>query len=113
MKFVPQNQTQEFKHSDTCTAIEYQTDNPNINGAEVKLTGRFPDKNRIVNLKCSEMAYVLKGSGKVFIEGREVKLNPGDLVLIEPNEKYFWDGHLTMFIASHPAWYPEQNKKVK
>jgi quercetin dioxygenase-like cupin family protein len=67
----------------------------------------------VVNLKCKELAYVIGGFGKVVIEGQETEIEEGDLVLIEPEEKYFWDGDLVMFVSSTPAWYPEQHKKVE
>jgi hypothetical protein len=36
----------------------------------------------------------------------------GDLVLIEPGEKYFWEGNMDLFIPCSPAWYPEQHKLI-
>ena len=47
------------------------------------------------------------------VEGEEVNLNQGDLILIEPGEKYFWQGNLKLFISSTPAWSPEQYKEVE
>ena len=113
MQIIHKNQTQKIKNSEVCTAIEYPMDNKDINGAVVEITGRYPDKGRAVNLKCREMAYVIRGSGKIAVEGKEVKLNKGDLVLFEPGEKYFWAGNLLMFVTCTPAWYPEQHKEVE
>ena len=107
MKLVKKNETKEFKNSDQCLAIEYPLGDKDINGAVAKITGRYPDKNRAVNTKCKEMAYVISGSGQVVVEGKEYSLNVGDLVLIEPNEKYFWEGNLEIFMPCTPAWYPE------
>ena len=47
------------------------------------------------------------------VEGKEVELQEGDMILIEPGERYFWDGNLTMFVPCTPAWYPGQHKKVE
>ncbi len=59
------------------------------------------------------MSYILKGSGKIEVEGVETKLGEGDLVLINKGEKYFFEGNLTMFGSCIPAWYPEQHKEVE
>jgi len=113
MKVIHKNQTKEHKNSDVCVAIEYPMGDKDINGAVIKLNGRYPDKGKVVNLKCKEMAYIIEGSGRVVVEGKETKLQGEDLVLIKPGEKYFWDGNMTMFVPCVPAWYPEQHKEVE
>jgi len=113
MKIVHKNQTETFKNSDVCIATEYSLGDSDINGAVIELKGRYPDTGRVVNKKCKELAFIIEGSGKVVVEKKEVKLYKGDLVLIEPGEKYFWEGNLTMFVPCTPAWYPEQHKKVE
>jgi quercetin dioxygenase-like cupin family protein len=47
------------------------------------------------------------------VEGEEINLETGDLILIEPGEKYFWEGNLKMFVPCVPAWYLEQHKEVE
>lgn len=113
MKIIRKNQTKKFQNSNTCTAIEYPMEDKDINGAIIELSGRYPEKGRVVNMKCKEIAYVIEGSGKVVVEGEEITLNEGDLVLIEPEEKYFWEGNLKMFVPCTPAWYPEQHKEIE
>ena len=113
MKIIHKNQTKIFKNSDVCTAIDYWTNDKDINGAVIELSGRYPNKNRVVNLKCKEMAYIIKGSGKIIIEGKEIEFGEGDLILIDKGEKYFWEGNMTMLTSCTPAWYPEQYKDVK
>lgn len=113
MKIIHKDQTKIFKNSEACTAIEYPMDDKDINGAVIELNGRYPEKNRVVNLKCKELAYIFKGSGRVIVEGEEVKFGEGDLIFINPGEKYFWEGDFTMFVPCAPAWYPEQYKEVE
>jgi len=113
MKFINKKETEKFKNSNVCTAIEYPLEDKDINGAIIELSGRYPDKGRVVNLKCKELAYIIKGSGRAVVEGKEIQLNEGDLILIEPEEKYFWEGNLIMFVPCTPAWYPEQHKEVE
>ena len=113
MKIIHKNQTKIFKNSEACAAIEYPLGDKDINGAVIEINGRYPDKGRTVNLKCKEMAYIIRGSGKVSIEGVETEINKGSLILIEPGEKFFWEGNMTMFMPCVPAWYPEQYKEVE
>ena len=54
MKIVNKNQVEVFKNSDVCTAIEYPLEDKDINGAIIELSGRYPSKGRVVNLKCKE-----------------------------------------------------------
>ncbi len=84
-----------------------------INGAVIKLSGRYPDKGRAVNLICKEMAYIIKGFGRIVVEGEEMKLEEGDLVLIDKGEKFFWEGNMKIFMPCVPAWHPEQHKEVE
>ena len=113
MKVIHQEQTTKVKNSQHCWVSEYPLNDKDINGAFVELTGREPDKGRVVNLVCKELAYIIKGSGKIVVEGSEVSLKAGDLVLIEPGEKFFWDGNMTMFLPCAPAWYHDQYKEVE
>ena len=73
MKIIHKNQTNQHVNSKGCTAIEYPLGDKDINGAVIKLYGREPDKGRVVNTKCKELAYIIKGSGKVVVEGKEIK----------------------------------------
>ena len=113
MKVIHKDQAEKFKNSNTCTAIEYPLGDKDINGAIIELNGKYPEKGRVVNLKCKELAYVISGFGKAVVEGKEIKLQEGDLILIEPGEKYFWEGKLTMFVPCTPAWYSEHHKEIE
>lgn len=113
MKFLRKNQTKIFKNSEACTAIEYPLGDKDINGAVIELNGRYPAKNRVVNLKCKELAYIFKGSDRVVVEGKEIKFSEGDLILIDTGEKYFWEGNAVMFMPCTPAWNHEQYKEVE
>ena len=70
MKFIQRKQTKTRKNSKVCTAIEYPLADKRINGALIRLKGRYPDKGRCANLKCKEMAYVIKGKGILEVEGK-------------------------------------------
>lgn len=112
MKHLKPKQAQRVQNSQHCWVYEYPLHEKDINGTFVELTGREPDAGRVVNTACKELAYVVSGSGKIFIENNELTLEKGDMVLIEPGEKFYWDGQMTLFLSCSPAWYPEQYKQA-
>ncbi|KTC86609.1 cupin domain-containing protein [Legionella brunensis] len=112
MKIALKQQTTERKNSEYCLVTEYPIGEKAIDFAVVKLSGRYPDERRASNLVCQEIVYIQKGNGRVVVEGKENILNAGDVVLIEPGEKYFWEGHMELFISCHPAFHIEQHQLV-
>lgn len=113
MKIIRTTQTKKVVNSRYCTAIEYPLNDKDINGAKIILKGRFPDTGWTVNLICKEIAYILKGSGKLVVEGKEYSVSRGDLAFIEPKEKFYWEGNMEIFMPCAPAWYPEQHKVIE
>ncbi len=113
MKIVKKDQRKEFENGDYCIAFEYPMEDKNINGAVIKLSGRYPDKGWAVNEICKEMGYIISGSGKLVVEDKEYELTAGDLVLINPGEKFYWQGNMEIFMPCAPAWSPDQYKTVK
>lgn len=97
------------KNSENCIVYEYLTQNSEINIGVAEITGRYPDLGYAVNLNCTEMGYVTKGSGKLVTADRCVCLSEGDVVLIPKGEKYYWEGYMTVVLPVAPAWYPEQH----
>lgn len=112
MQTLNKNQSYTHHNAPTCLVREYPFGDKDIDGAVAYLTGRYPLQNYVTNTQCKEVAYVIEGSGKIVVEGTSKSLNPGDMVLILPNEKYYWEGHMTLFLSCTPAWYPEQHKEV-
>lgn len=112
MKIIHENQTKKFKNSDACIATEYPLEDKDINVAFVEVLGRYPEEGRVTNEKCKELAYITEGSGKIVVEGEEILLNEKDLILLEPGERYYWEGNMKMLVPCAPAWYPEQHKEI-
>ena len=112
MKILRKEQTKQIQNSEGCIAVEYPLGDKDINGALIKLNGREPDKGRVVNLECKELAYIIKGYGRVVIEDNIIELKEGDLVLIEPGEKFYWEGNMEIFMPCSPAWHSGQYKNV-
>ncbi len=112
MHIARKEEAKKIHVSETMTAHEYPLIDSSIHGAVVELNGRYPLKGRVVNEKCNEMGFVIKGSGKLVIEGEEIEFKEGDQLLIKPGERYYWIAKATMFMPCSPAWYPEQHKEV-
>lgn len=104
-----------IKHfnSPVCIAYEYAHEDKDISVAFIELTGRYPDKGRVMNQICKEMIFVSKGEGKVEIDGNKFMLNESDAILIQPNQKYFLEGKMGLVISAYPAWYPKQHIKLE
>lgn len=93
---------------------EYPLHNKKLEVALARINGRFPDSGKTVNKVCQEIYYVISGSGKIFIEGKEFKLNKGDAFLIKPKKKYHVSGkNLFLVCSTSPAWYPKQQKLIE
>jgi mannose-6-phosphate isomerase-like protein (cupin superfamily) len=58
------------------------------------------------------LVYVIDGSGKIVVEGKVFPLHPGDMVIIDQNEKYYWDGTLELLAVCTPAWNAKQSKSL-
>jgi mannose-6-phosphate isomerase-like protein (cupin superfamily) len=102
-----------FENSPGCVAYEYPTKDKDINVAFIEINGRYPDKGYVINEAVKEIVFVLEGPGKIIIGSEEHGLEEGDVVLIPPKQKYFFDGKLKIIASCNPAWYPEQHKQFK
>lgn len=112
MKLVKPDQTKVYKNSEACTSIEYPLGDKDINGAVIRLNGRYPEKGYVTNEVCKEMAYVIEGAGTLTVSQETHEIKQGDVMLLLPGEKYYFEGQLTMFMPCSPAWYPEQHKQT-
>jgi len=113
MKLIRKAERKEFKNSSDCIAYEYVIEDKAINSAVVILTGRYPTEGMVVNQKCKELCYIIKGSGKLVTEQKEIKFSKGDMIFLEPGEKYYWEAKATILSSCTPAWYPEQHAHIK
>src|SRR5690348_1802829 len=112
MEHVTRQNAKRYINSPNCTAFEYTTKNAEINIGVVEIDGRYPSKGYAVNHKCTEIGYILKGSGKLFTEDQIADFSEGDVILIPREEKYYWEGIVTIVIAGTPAWQPNQHEHI-
>lgn len=109
---ISKNSRIRFENSPKCIAYEYPLKEKDLNVALVEINGRYPDNGEVTNQVVKELLYVVKGKGKVVIDSTEHMIGSGDVVLLLPNQKYFYDGVFTLVVSCSPAWYPEQHKEI-
>jgi mannose-6-phosphate isomerase-like protein (cupin superfamily) len=112
MKITYANQSLERKNNEVCIVTEYPHVDNALDFAIVKISGRYPAKKQAMNKKCKEIVYVQSGSGHVTVNHIEYALNPGDIVLIEAGEQFFWKGNMILHIACTPAFNIQQHVEI-
>ena len=101
-------------NSDKCKTLEYSFNDKDIDLGIATITGRYPESGFCVNVISKELIYVLDGKGKLYLENDCVEFEKGDSILIDQNEKYYWDSTCCIVSMScTPAWNEEQHMLVQ
>ena len=101
-------------NSDKCKTIEYSFNDKDIDLGLATITGRYPEIGYCVNLVSKELIYVLDGSGKLCFKDKMIDFQTGDAILINNNEKYYWDTkYCKVSMSCAPAWNENQHKIEK
>ncbi len=93
-----------FRNGESCDAFEYPLGDGELSGTRVAVRGRYPQRGWAVNRECKELGYVLRGRGRLIAEETATEFGPGDVLLVERGERYFWSGRFEAFLCSAPAW---------
>ena len=100
-------------NSDKCKTLEYSFNDKDIDLGIATITGRYPESGFCVNVISKELIYVLDGKGKLYLENDCVEFEKGDSILIDQNEKYYWDStYCIVSMSCTPAWNEEQHKLI-
>jgi hypothetical protein len=91
------------------TVWEYDTSDSSISGAVAQINGRYPEKGFAEN-GFKELVFVISGNGFVVTPKERKEIDVGDEILIDKNEKYAWEGNMTIFMATTPKFDPKQHK---
>ena len=62
------------------------------------------DSARHYHLQCTELYYILEGTGQMELDGDVVELTPGTVVLIPPGMAHRGRGDFKALIVGVPAW---------
>lgn len=112
---VKKESTKEFFIEENChiTELLNQPDFPQVSVAKARvLAGEWTELH---SLKATEIYYILKGKGKVEVDGKEARLVlPGDLVAIKQDvtQRIFNAGNedLVFLAICTPRFLPEKYK---
>ena len=114
MKVIKYNDALKGKNSGKCKTLEYSFMDKDIDLGIATIKGRYPDEGYGVNLISKELIYVMEGRGTLNFENEKIEFSEGDSILIEPNEKYYYDTeYCKISMSCTPAWSIEQHKLVK
>ena len=114
MKIIKSNEAIKGSNSDKCKTIEYSFGDKDIDLGLATITGRYPENGFCVNLISKELIYVLEGSGNLYFENRNIEFSEGDSILINNNEKYYWEtDYCKVSMVCTPAWSVGQHKLIQ
>lgn len=114
MKVIKKDDTLRGENSEKCKTLEYSFEDKEIDLGLATITGRYPDTGYCVNLISKELIYVIEGSGKLCFGDKSIDFSKGDAILIENNEKYYWETQYTKIsMTCTPAWTEEQHKLIQ
>ena len=113
MRYIIESEAEKSSNSDVCKTIEYSFGDSDIDLGVATITGRYPEKGYCVNTICKELIYVIEGEGKLYFDNKEISFSEGDAILINSNEKYYWDTkYAKVSMSCTPAWSMEQHKII-
>ena len=113
MQFIKKSNAVKGANSDKCKTLEYSFKDKDMDLGIATITGRYPENGFCVNTISKELIYVLDGNGKLYFENNCIEFEEGDSILINSNEKYYWDStYCIVSMACTPAWNEEQHKLV-
>ena len=113
MQFIKKSNAVKGANSNKCETIEYSFNDKDMDLGIATITGRYPENGFCVNTISKELIYVLDGNGKLYFENNCIEFEEGDSILINSNEKYYWDStYCIVSMTCTPAWNEEQYKLV-
>jgi len=103
------------KGSPSMSIRSYPSDLKDLSIARIWVNGRHPHDSgaQFVEHKCNVLFYIIKGKGKVIINGKEFEVQAEDTITIPAGEKYYIKGNLDYVAATSPAYSRDQNEVVK
>ena len=114
MKIIKSNDGIEGTNSDKCKTIEYSFDDKDIDLGVAVITGRYPENGFCVNTISKMLIQVLEGSGKLYFENKNIEFSNGDAILIDNNERYYWEAeYCKVSMICTPAWTKDQYKIIE
>lgn len=113
MEVIKSKEAIKKENSIDCINKEYSFKDKDIDLCISKINGRYPDSGYCLNKISKELVYIISGSGKLVFNDKIVEYKKGDSILIDTNEKYYWDTKSSeVVITCTPAWNVNQYEVV-
>lgn len=111
MKKWSDEEGKEFRNSETCYGREYVPGSGKIDVAKIAIRGEYPGDNKYGYLEeTHEMAVVIRGAGYIETKnGEHYDLKEGDVVYVEPLERFRWGGDMDLIVPCSPAFDPAKH----
>ena len=114
VKTIKKELAEKGTNNKICKTWEYSFGDSDIDLGVATIKGRYPEEGYCMNTICKELVFVLEGEGILYFEKEKVSFQKGDAILIDKNEKYYWDtSYCKVSMTCTPAWSLEQYKKVQ
>lgn len=113
MEFIKKEKA-EFYSGDGYSGMDYPSSDKDINFAVITINSRSPKTGYQLNTNCKELLYIIKGNGVMYIKdnNEKIEFSQGDVIIIDKNESYAFDGDFEAAVPCTPAWYSEQHKYI-
>lgn len=113
MEIIKKEQA-EFYSGNGYSGYDYISKDKDINFAVININTRSPETGYQVNTDCKELLYIISDNGILFMQGSEEEFSfkEGDVIVIEKNKCYAFDGNFVAGVACTPAWKSEQHQYV-
>ncbi len=106
------NTAEAFENSPECKGMSFGSLNDEIDMAIIEIHGRYPSEGFLINEICKEAVYVLSGSGTLFGSETSLNFSVGDVLYVDSEEKFAWEGDFKAVFSLTPAFSPFQHKEV-
>lgn len=113
MKIVREKDAEEFEYANTSSVLEYgiALNEKNMDFCTNIINGRYPTEGYCSNLECEELCYILEGEGTIYKrDSKPINFEKGDIIFINKQDIYYWNGDFKLAIVCTPAWSKEQCK---
>lgn len=104
----------EFFGDDDKSGFQYPIFDKDLDLSVIKINGRSPKVGYQTNTACKELLYIMSGSGTLEVKGKEeiIEFKKSDVILLDKNECYAFEGKFEALVPCTPAWTSEQHKYV-
>jgi mannose-6-phosphate isomerase-like protein (cupin superfamily) len=110
---VTKNEAKLIKREHT-TVYSYPPTSKAISVAFIEVKERHPagKKEQFIEHDLHVLFYIIDGSGTVTVENKPYELTKGDVLTVQPGQRYFIEGDLSYVATTSPAYYSDQNEVV-